>query len=117
MSLEDLQLIVVNSPSIMKTIGTDKEILELYKKISTSLKSMKVCFLLTDLENSMIAFSAGDLLKQVRESRQVIAFEDIRNIKVVDVQMGVAREFKKSLEANDAYLFNGDKLEKIRVIE
>ncbi|MCM1172601.1 MAG: FtsK/SpoIIIE domain-containing protein [Clostridium sp.] len=114
---EPLQLIVVNSTSMMKLIGTDKATVELYKMISTMLKDMKVCFLLTDVENAMIAFSAGDLLKQIRDTKRVIVFEDIKNIKVVDVPMGIARDFKKALEPNDAYMFNGDKLEKIRVIE
>lgn len=114
---EPLQIIMVNSADMMKTIGTDKNLLDMYKLICTTMKGMKVCFLLTDVENVMIAFSAGDLLKQVRDLKQIIAFEDIRNIKVADVPMSATREFKKALEANDAYMFNGDKIEKIRVIE
>lgn len=114
---EALQLIIINSTSMMKLIGTDKALLEIYKLISQNLKGMKVCFLLTDVENASISFSAGDLLKQVRDSKSVIAFEDIKGIKVVDVPMGVAREFKKALEANDAYLINNDRVEKIRVVE
>lgn len=114
---EPLQLVVINSSSMIKTIGTDKELLDMYKLISSSLKNMKVCFLLTSVENEMISFSAGDLMKKIRELKQVIAFEDIRNIKVVDVPMSIAREFKKSLEQNDAYMFAGDTIEKIRIIE
>ena len=114
---EPLQVIMINSTGMMKTLGTDKELLDMYKMLNSSLKSMKVCFLLTDVENAMIGFSSGDLLKQVREDKNIIVFEDIKNIKVTDVPIGAAREFKKSLEAKDAYIFVKDKIEKVRVIE
>ncbi len=114
---EPLQVIMINSTGMMKTLGTDKELLDMYKMLNSSLKSMKVCFLLTDMENAMIGFSSGDLLKQVREDKNIIVFEDIKNIKVTDVPIGAAREFKKSLEAKDAYIFVKDKIEKVRVIE
>lgn len=116
MAGEPLQLVVINATSMMKELGNEKELLDMYKLISTTLRNMKICFLLTDLENTMIAFSAGELLKQVRESRNIIAFEDIKSIKVADIPMSATREFKKALEPNDAYLFRGDKIEKVRVI-
>lgn len=53
----------------------------------------------------------------MREAKNIIVFEDIKNIKVTDAAIGVAREFKKVLEANDAYIFVKDKIEKVRVIE
>lgn len=80
-------------------------------------KSGKGCFLLTDVENAMISFSAGELLKQVRDTKPFIVFENIKNIKVTDISMGVARTFKKELDVNDAYVIQGDKIERIRVVQ
>lgn len=112
-----LQIIVVNSPEIMKQIGTDKAMVDLYRQISMAFKSGKGCFLLTDVENAMISFSAGELLKQVRDTKQFIVFENIKNIKVTDISMGVARTFKKELDVNDAYVIQGDKIERVRVVQ
>lgn len=112
-----LQIIVVNSPEIMKQIGTDKAMVDLYRQISMAFKSAKGCFLLTDVENAMISFSAGELLKQVRDTKSFIIFENIKNIKVTDISMGVARTFKKELDVNDAYVIQGDKIERVRVVQ
>lgn len=112
-----LQIIVVNSSEIMKQIGTDKSMVDLYRQISMAFKSGKGCFLLTDVENAMISFSAGELLKQVRDTKPFIVFENIKNIKVTDISMGVARTFKKELDVNDAYVIQGDKIERIRVVQ
>lgn len=117
LAAEPMQVIMLNSSIWMKAVGSEKAIADIFKLISTSLKAFKVCFVLTDVENTAIAFSAGDLLKQMRDSKNIIAFEDIRNIKVADVPLSVAREFKKLLEPNDAYAFYSDKIEKIRVVE
>ena len=87
------------------------------KLIIQNLKGYKVCFILSNLENTMISFKDSDLLKQMRADRTLVAFEDIPNIKVLDVPIAVARQYKKQLDAGDAYLFTEDGLEKIRVIE
>lgn len=112
-----LELIVVNSQEMMKLIGSETEMSNKFKSISSSLRKMKVCFLLTNVENALLGFSSGELLKTIRENRSVVAFENIKNIKLLDIPMGVAREFKKDLENNDAYMFSGDNIEKIRVVE
>lgn len=114
-SREALQLVVINSASHVKALGTDKELLEIYKYICTC-KKQKICFLITDIENVMISLSAGEVLKNIKESRRVIAFEDIKKIKAVDVSISDTKKFKKPLEYNDAYLFEGDKIEKIRTV-
>lgn len=113
---EKLQLIVLNSTSMIKTMGTDKNLTALYKEIINTYKNLKVCLLYTDLDNEMISFSSGEALKNIRETKHVIAFEDLKNIKAVDVSMMAAREFKKPIEAYDAYMFVGDGIEKIRVV-
>ena len=69
------------------------------------------------IENAMISFSAGELLKQVRDTKSFIIFDNIKNIKVTDISMGVARTFKKELDVNDAYVIQGDKIERVRVVQ
>ena len=114
---ESLICIVINSPVIVKSLGSEKELSDFIKLIIQNLKGYKVCFILSNLENTMISFKDSDLLKQMRTDRTLVAFEDIPNIKVLDVPVAVSRQYKKQLEAGDAYLFTEDGLEKIRVIE
>ncbi len=113
---EPLQVILINSFNLMKAFGTDKTLVEILKLMTTSLKSLKICFLLTDVENNMISFTAGDLLKLAKDTKNYIIFEEIKNVKVTDVPMSASREFKKPLDKDDAYVFKGESIEKIRTV-
>lgn len=46
-----------------------------------------------------------------------VAFEDIPNIKVIDISFAQQRTIKKDLEKNDAFLFSQGMIERIKVIE
>lgn len=111
-----LQLIVINSGSLMKTLSTDKNLLPIYKEIIANSKTQKVCFLYTDLQNEPITFTSGDVLKSVKDKKQLVAFENIKNIKPVEVSAMIARDFKKPLEGMDAYYFVDDTIEKVRTL-
>ena len=103
-----LQLIVINSGSLLKTLSADKNLVAVYKKIITEFKDQSVCFLYTDVLNEAISFTGGDVLKSIKEKKQLVAFENLKNLKVVDVSAVAAREFKKPLEGMDAYYFVND---------
>ena len=113
---EPMQLIIINSTYMIRTLGTDKKLSDMYKEITSTLKDMKVCFIYTDIDNEMISFTSGEALKNLRETKRLIAFEELKNIKAIDVSMMAAREFKKPLGEYDAYMFIGDNIEKIRVV-
>lgn len=117
LSKEAMLLILVNSSELANLIGKDTAISIKYKLIASKYKNLKVAFWLTNLTNEAITFSAGDLLRAVRDGKKLVAFEDIKNIKVVDVSFTEQKEFKKALDTYDAYFFNNDKIEKIRVVE
>lgn len=114
---ESLQLIVVNSAEMVKLLGTDTDMSNMIRQISVKYSDLGICFILPDVENQMISFTAGDLLKQVRDTRNVISFDDIKNINVLDVPLSTAREFKKDLDSYDAYVFSRDTIEKVRLVE
>lgn len=113
---ETLLILVVNSYNLVKAIGTEKGIVEKFKDMVGKYKNMKICFLYTDIENTLISFSSGEALKKVRETKKVVAFTNIQNLKTVDIPLMAAREFKKELRPNEAYIFNGENIEKVRVI-
>ena len=113
---EPLHIVLINSLEIIKLMGTAKEMVSLYKNISSIYRQYKVCFILSDIGNSMITLASGEVLKQVKDGKKAIAFEDIRNIKAVEIPIAASREFKKPLGTNDAYMINGERIEKVRVV-
>ncbi len=117
MAEEPLLLLVINSADLLKAASADKTKAEMYKDIIGKYKDLKVSILCTDLENAAIIFTAGELLKTLKDSKLVMAFEDIKTLKFIEISAMVAREYKKPIEYSDAYVFNGDKIEKIRSIQ
>lgn len=114
---EALQLIVVNSFAAVKQICADRELNRRYKEVVGGFKGLKCCLLYTDIENTPISFSSGEILKNIRDGRNMLIFEDIKAIQIVDVPMMTTRKFKKQLGYMDAYLVNGETIEKIRTVK
>ena len=108
-------LCMINSIDVLKAVGTDKEMAARYKSLVTNGRG-KVCFMYTDVENSTITFGSGDVLKHIKDNKNLVAFEDIGNIKAMDIPIDASRRFKKPLDKEDAYLFEGIRVEKIRVM-
>ena len=113
---EPMQVIIVNSTTMIKTMGTEKKLCDIYTDIM-KYKNFKVCFLYTNLDNEVISFTSGEALKPVRDNKNILVFEDINNIKVTDISIITAKSFKTELERNDAYWITSEKLEKIRTIK
>ena len=116
MAEEPLLLLVINSNELLKTASADKTKADMYKDIIGKYKDLKVCILCTDIENTTILFTAGELLKTLKDSKLVMAFEDIKTLKFIEISTMVARDFKKPIEYSDAYIFNGDRIDKIRTV-
>lgn len=113
---EPLLLLVINSYDLLKTASSDKTKVDIYKDILGKYKDLKVCILCTEVENTTILFTAGELLKTIKDTRQIMTFEDIKALKFLEISSLVARDFKKPIEYNDAYVYSGDNIEKIRTI-
>lgn len=113
---EALILIVVNSADAMIQMTKDKVQLDKFKSLVTVMKGMKVCFLCTNVDNAQIIFGACEALKQLRDNKEYVVFENIKDIKVTDIQPSVAREYKNSLEYGDAYYISGSDICKIRAV-
>lgn len=66
---------------------------------------MKVCIILSDMENAAIGFNSCEVLKQLKETKTVLIFENLAEQKVIDVSTADLRENKKKIKAGEAYWF------------
>lgn len=62
----------------------------------------KGCILVC-VDNANIPYSAPEILKNVRDQRHFMYFDDISNMKIFDVPLTIARNFKKPIEQGDGY--------------
>lgn len=100
-SAELLMLVIDNEDALM-AISNDRDALSAYKNITGKYKNMKVC-ILACVENANIPYSAPEILKNIRDQRHFMYFDDIGNMKIFDLPLSVARNFKKPIEIGDGY--------------
>ena len=111
-SAELLMLIIDNQDALI-AISNDKDGLNAYKNITGKYKNMKVC-ILACVENANISYSAPEVLKNVRDLRHFMYFDDMINMKIFDVPLAMARNFKKPIETGDGYYIKENACAKLK---
>ena len=114
MSQEKLLYIIINSADAIEAISNDPTAMAAYRNITGKYKNMKVCVLLGGIENNSIQYSAPEILKKLRDSKHFMFFDDMQNIKVVDMPLAVMRNFKKPIEQGDCYYIKDNECVKIK---
>lgn len=89
----------------------------LYKEIQAKGKDARLLILYTDLENASVPFNAPEPLKQLKDRRQLLLFEELNQIKVVDIPLLQQKSNKKPLETGDAFWLCGSEVIRLRVLE
>lgn len=112
-----LILVVIQSREAMAYMTKEKELAEKYRKLVTGMRDANVCFLYTNVENTMVTFGATEVNRQLKDARHFLLFEDLGNVKAADIPHSVARNYKKELGYMDAYYMDGSKFTKIKAME
>lgn len=111
-----LLLWLIQNNDVISELSADREMLKLYRQLCTKYRALKICIIFTDLENAAINYSAPEVLKMLRDSRNFLVFTDIGEQKLCDVPFSVSKEYQKPLEAGEAYRFSGNVVAKIKTV-
>ncbi len=98
-----LLLAVVHNNTVFEADVLSREAGDRYKRILKSAKDVKICFIFANLDDSPIAYSAHDMLKSIKEGKNIVYFDNISRHKLTDIPMAVERAYKKPIEMGDAY--------------
>lgn len=109
----ELLMLVLDNQDAMLAICNDRDGLAAYKNIVGRYKNMKAC-IITFVDNANIPYSAPEMLKNLRDQRHFMIFEDTANIKLFDVPLAVTRKFKKQIEMGDGYYFKDNECAKLK---
>lgn len=110
----NLIILIINNKEAIEFISENASIFNSYKNIVGKFKNMNVCVLFGDYENTNISYSSPDLVKNLRDARHFLYFDDIANLKILDMPLAVMRQFKKPIETGDAYYIKDNECIKIK---
>lgn len=100
---EPMLMLILNTIDSYRFISDNKELLALFKACVKDLKSMKVCVLLTELENGAIGFNSCDVVKLFRDDKVLFIFEDMTEQKLFEPPLAAKKQYKKNLLPGEAY--------------
>ena len=116
--LEESKLIVLilNSYEVLEAISSNMALLESYKNIIGRYKNMNVCVIVGGYENNNITYSAPEVIKNMRDAKHFLFFDDLANLKIVDLPLATLRTFKKPIETGDCYYIKDNECMKIKTV-
>lgn len=109
-SIDDKPLIVliINSSVATDMIIKNQQASSMYDIVTTKLRGCRVCIMHTRAENVAVSYKAPDLVKNLSANATHVIFEDVKQIRNVEIPLAFARANSKRLEYGDAfYIDNG----------
>ena len=108
-------MLIVQNNEALEVLENNYDALEHYKEIVTKYKKFKITILFSNVENNSISYSAPEPLRILKERNEFIIFDDINNIKVIDVPYEYSKLYRKPIERGDAYYFREQDCKKIKL--
>lgn len=117
-ALKDKPLLigVIKNNGIYDANGMSRNAFELFKGILKNYRQLKVCFIFADVENTAVAYGASDLLKLLKEYKNMYLFDDLSNLKFFDISTTLIRQYKKEIDLGDSYFITEKGVQKQKII-
>lgn len=107
--------LVLNGVDAIDTISSNVDAMTSFKNILGKYKNLGVCVILCEGDNAPTTYNSPEILKKVKDERKLICFDDLPNIKIVDIPFSAQRVYRKPNKLGDCYFISGGDLQKIKV--
>lgn len=119
-SMEELEkypqiIVVINNKETIEYISSTKEVMDKYKQIQKLVKALRINFIFADIENTSVSFSAPEILKRLRDAKNAMLTDNLKETLFFDISPSVARNAKE-LQNDDAFFLSGNDIKRIKLI-
>ena len=113
--IEDTKFLflVLNNRDAVETVCGNSTVLASYNNIVGKYKSMGVFVIVGDFENANISYSAPDIYRKIRETKQVLFFDDLDKIKILDWYVS-GRKKDNPIATGDGYFIRDSVAKRIK---
>lgn len=112
---DDLLLLVINNNDVAKVIYEDMDAMNQYTDMISRYKNLKVGVIFTNYENVNVSYDAPEPIRNIKQERHLLYFDDLDNLKVFDVAYEDMKANKKRLQLNDAYYIKDNSVVKVKL--
>lgn len=114
-STDELLLLVINNNDVAKTIYEDMDAMNQYTDMITRYKNLNVGVIFTNYENVNVSYDAPEPIRNIKQERHLLYFDDLDNLKVFDVSYEDMKANKKRLQTDDAYYIKDNSVIKLKL--
>lgn len=111
-----LIVLVLNNADALESISNDSKAFDAYRNINGRYKNLNVCVIVGDYPNTNISYSSPELMRNLRDARHFLYFDDMDAMKIIDLPLAVMRAFKKPINHGDCYYINDNDVVKIKTV-
>ena len=108
------RILVLNNEDVVNTISSDKAALAAFKNLIGKYKMLNVYVIIGSVPNAQIVYGAPEVYKIVKDTRNILFFDNLDNCKLVDIPLAVVRSNRKKLAVGDAYYIAGNDCYKLK---
>jgi S-DNA-T family DNA segregation ATPase FtsK/SpoIIIE len=112
---DELLLLIINNNDVAKTIYEDMDAMNQYTDMITRYKNLNVGVIFTNYENINVSYDAPEPIRNIKQERHLLYFDDLDNLKVFDVAYEDMKANKKRLQGDDAYYIKDNSVLKIKL--
>ena len=109
-------VLLMNHTDAVQYISDSSALYSIYDEMQTKYKGLKFMIVFIDIPNAAISYSSPEVLKKMKDNYQILAFENLKDIKVADFSMQLLRQYKSDIRESDAFFVSGDDLHRIKCI-
>jgi len=107
-------VLILNTQAAMAELNKKKDYGTKLAGIVKNNKKMKITIIMDSIDNTSIALSSNDLLKTVKETKTAIVFDEIENVKLIDLSVKQVKANAKALTQGDAFEFAGNSILRVK---
>lgn len=103
MNDKPLFVLAIQNAQFFEPNALPKEKAELLKKLLKAAPKVKMIVMFTNLENAPIPYGGNDIQKQLKDTKNVIFFDDLAAFKPFDIPSSDLRNNRKPIDLGDAF--------------
>lgn len=107
-------IMLINNQDVASVISSNSGLMAKYKSITGKYKNLKMCIIFANFANENIQYGSPEVIKMIKENRNVVVFDDLVNFKPFEVSYAVVKQFKKPIEKGDGYWIKGNDVVKMK---
>lgn len=110
-------IVLVNNKQALDNMAGSRTHENMFTDICKKYSNLKILFLLTEVGDAAVNSSSPQLLRKVKDDKKLLYFGALKEMKIIDLYGSATRNIGNLVDADDAYLLNGENVHRIKTIQ